>query len=349
MYPYIIVLMVVSLWVGLEEKTINKRAIIIPLLMLMLLATIRYYSVGTDAEMYSRYFRFPFNKFAYQFDPDVERGYQYLVVIIREIYNDYFFYFFIMSIVCIFPVLFFLKEKSVNYTLSVYIYITFGLYFTLYNQIRQSIAMGICFYATKYLLKKEFIKFAMFIIIAAQFHVTALIMLGMYFLCHFKLRIELKALMTFLVGVIAAPAIIAHMALNNSRYEHYTEQVSGGSHGMFTVGLYALIAIFIYIYGKQIREDDNDYKIYECLYICGVSALFPIAMLGTDPAGPQRIVQYFVFYIMLILPIIFLRKLNNIIVYTLFIVLSFSYFIMMISSNIAGIYPYKINPVFDLF
>ncbi|HBR2002741.1 EpsG family protein [Klebsiella pneumoniae] len=349
MIPYITVLIIIYTWIVLENKTIGRKTIIVPLLLLGTLAAVRYYGVGTDADMYTRYFRFPFNTYAFYFDPDVEAGYQYFVYLIRELYSDdYFLYFAIMAIVCIIPVLYTLKKFSIDYPLSVYIYITFGLYFALYNQVRQAIAMGICFYATKYLLKKEFLKYSLFILIASQFHITALVMIGMYFVCHNKIRLEIKALSISVVGAIAAPLLIAHMALNNSRYEHYTEAATNnGTNGLLTVGLYTAMALFFYIFGRRIRNEDNDYKIFECMYICGVAALLPVAMLGTDPAGPQRIVQYFLYYIMLLFPVIF-KKINNTLITFLFMIMAFVYFTLMISNNIACVFPYKLNSIFEL-
>ncbi|MEX9823098.1 EpsG family protein [Raoultella planticola] len=349
MFPYITALILTYSWVLIENNTINRRSILVPLLILVTLASIRYYGVGTDAEMYTRYFRFPFNSYTFQFDPDVESGYQYIVYLIRTLYSDdYALYFLFMAMICVFPVLYTLKKHSYDYPLSVYIYITFGLYFALYNQVRQGIAMGICFFATKYLLRKEIIKYGLLVLIASQFHITALVMLGMYFICHFKLRIEYKVLIISLAGAILAPLLIAHMALKNSRYEHYTEEATGGSHGLLTVGLYVLMAVFFYFFGRKLRESNSDYKIYECMYICGVAALLPVAMLGTDPAGPQRIVQYFLYYIMLIFPMIF-ERINKKWIYILFLIMALVYFLLMIASNIAGVYPYQINPMLEIF
>lgn len=349
MFPYIITLLLVYSWIVAEYKILNRKAVLAPLLILVLLAAVRYYDIGTDANVYTRYFRFPFNNYAFQFDPDVETGYQYLVYLIREIYSsDYFLYFLVVAVASIYPVIYTLKSKSEDYPLSIYIYITFGLYFAMYNQIRQCIAMGICFFATKYLVNKNFIKYLIAILIASQFHMTASLMLIFYFVCHNKLRIEYKIIPIILSSAIAAPLMIAHLALNNSRYEHYTEEASKGKNGLLTVGLYVAIAIFFYVIGRRLRKENAEYRIYECMYLCGVALLLPIAMLGTDPAGPQRIIQYFLYYVMLMFPIIF-KKINNKFIYVVFLFFSLVYFVLMIANNIAGVYPYQLNPVFDLF
>lgn len=143
------------LFVYVQDKTLKSRAVILPLATLTFLAAIRDYTVGTDAKVYTRDFRFPFNHYPLTLNPDVEKGYQLLAMLVRGIYNEYYFYFMIMALVCIFPVLMVLKKRSQNYSMSLYIYITFGMYFALYNQVRQAIAMGICLFALKYLVEKN--------------------------------------------------------------------------------------------------------------------------------------------------------------------------------------------------
>ncbi|MBP2156284.1 EpsG family protein [Erwinia rhapontici] len=348
MLPYLIVALLSVFFVYIQEESLKSRGVILPLFLLALMASIRDYTIGTDSYVYTRYFRFPFSHYPLTFDPDIERGYQLLVMITRDIYSEYFFYFIIMALVCIIPVLLTLKMRSVNYSLSLYIYVTFGLYFALYNQVRQTIAMGICFLSMRFLVEKRFLTYALLILFASQFHISAVLMLAFYFLCHWTVRIEYKVISTFLTGLIATPLIIAHMAANNVRYEHYTEGSANGKNGLMTVTLYVLIAMAVYVLGKKIRKENREYSCIECIYLCGIAALLPVTMLGTDPAGPQRVAQYFVYYLMLIIPLI-LDKINNKMVTIMFCFFAFTYFILMIYSNLGGIYPFKINDVFNVF
>lgn len=348
MLAYLTVAFFCVFLVYIQDKSLKSRSVLLPLILLTLLAACRDYTVGTDAVSYSRDFRFPFNHYALTLNPDVEKGYQLLAMAVRGIDNDYAFYFFIMAITCIAPVLWVLKKRSSNYTLSLCIFITFGLYFALYNQVRQTIAMGICFLALKFLINKNSVKYFICIAIACQFHISAALMILFYFLCHAKVRIEVKVIATFLAGMIGTSLIISLMAAGNERYQHYTEGATNGRNGMMTVALYVIIAIAIYLFGKTLRKERDDYRVMECSYLCGVAALLPVAMLGTDPAGPQRIAQYFVYYLMLILPMI-LKKINNQLITTGFCVCAVIYFVMLISSNIGGIYPYKLNDAFNIF
>ena len=147
----------------------------------------RYYSVGTDSKIYTTYFRFPANNYTFQFNTEVETGYQYLVYMLQKLYSaDYILYFCIVAILSVVPVLYTLMRKSLNYPLSLYIYITLGFYLTMYNQIRQCIAMDFVF-CYKVLTGKKFL-----IIFNYNYSITVsyngFVNAGFLFLCHNRLN-----------------------------------------------------------------------------------------------------------------------------------------------------------------
>src|SRR5690625_72798 len=70
--------------------------------------------------------------------------------------------------------------------LSLYVYITSGLFLVSMNGIRQMIAAAIAFTAINYLIKGNWFKYSIIILLAASFHLSALILLPIYFLVRFK-------------------------------------------------------------------------------------------------------------------------------------------------------------------
>ncbi len=74
-----------------------------------------------------------------------------------------------------------LKKYSPIFSISLYLYITSMEYYVSFNIIFQYIAVGISFlYGYKYLVKKDFKKYLLIVIIASQFHSSALILIGLY-------------------------------------------------------------------------------------------------------------------------------------------------------------------------
>src|SRR5690606_6683100 len=66
--------------------------------------------------------------------------------------------------------------------LSLYVYITGGLFLVTMNGIRQTLAAAIAFAATKYLIEGDWKKYFAVILIASTFHQTALLLIPVYFI-----------------------------------------------------------------------------------------------------------------------------------------------------------------------
>lgn len=66
---------------------------------------------------------------------------------------------------------------SVNWTLSLYLFLCFCLYYQAFNQIRQMTAIAIIAVSYRYLLSDDLKRFLMTVIVASSFHLSALIFL----------------------------------------------------------------------------------------------------------------------------------------------------------------------------
>src|SRR5690625_145635 len=74
--------------------------------------------------------------------------------------------------------------------LSLYVYITGGLFLVSMNGIRQVLAASIAFIAIRFLINGNFIKYSLIILFASTFHQSALVLIPIYFLVRFKARSE---------------------------------------------------------------------------------------------------------------------------------------------------------------
>lgn len=346
MLPYLIVLFFVMLIALFESKYLLRKAIIIPLLLLVILSSLRSNTIGTDSRTYTLAYDFRYNPYNYGFDPNVEYGYQLLDSIILNFSYSYFWLFFVSSIIVIFCFLSTIKKISINYLYSIYIYISFGFYTFFFNGLRQGIAMAICFLGLPYLVEKRIVFYFLVVFIASTFHISALIMLPIYFLVNTKFRIEYKILGCFIISILASQILISYLAQGNIRYEHYTQEAEK-SGGYITLLFYTLIGCFIYFSGKKIRNDDINFNKFEQIFLCGLALVIPVAFLGTDPSGPQRIMYYFVNTVIFLIPYV-LRRFNSIYFNLIFLILSIVYFIL-ITVRFSNLYPYQINPIFGVF
>lgn len=347
MLIYIGLLLFVSLWIWFEKISLNRRAFFIPCAALIMVATFRNYTIGTDTPNYTQFFRGSISLDNYIFDPRVEFGYQLFEYFILHISKEYYVLFLVSSLIIIPSILYTIRKYSVNYLISVYIYISFSFYTLLFNTLRQAIAMAICMLGMYFFINKKIVPYFFIVFLASTFHISAWIMLVIYFLVHYiNVKIELKVILSFLISFLGAKIIIDFMASDNDRYVQYTQQ-SENAGGYLTILLYIGLAIFVYLSGKKVRKENNLFKVLEQTFILGLALVIPIVLLGTNPSGPQRLLYYTSVYVIFLLPIL-LNVYKNILLNSLFLLFSGIYF-YLVTMKLYEIYPYILNPIFNIF
>lgn len=106
-------------------------------------------------------------------------GYDILIVAVKSIYNNFHFFLFICALIINSLVYAFIIKYSRDFVFSSVLYVCL-IYFSSFNIMRQWIACGIYLFAFRYLLKKEWKKYCLLIIVAATFHTSVLAMLLLY-------------------------------------------------------------------------------------------------------------------------------------------------------------------------
>lgn len=346
MLPYLLVLLSVVFWIYLEKTAVNRRSFWIPLLALTFFAAMRSNRVGTDSWKYTFNYTSETPVDNIEFNPLVEPGYQIIDHLTLNFTHNYFWIFLITSLIVVFFNLRVLRAYSSNYALSVWFFITLGSYAFIFNGIRQGLAMAVSVLAIPYLLQKKLLPYLILIAIAFLFHRSALIMIPIYVVVHLNIKDFYKVLLSFLASLFGSQLVISYLAENNPRYEVYTEEV-GNAGGYMTLGFYTSIAILLYII-KYIKNINNSYfNLLLIFYTVGTVSIIPVALLGSDPSGPQRVIYYFTWALALLLPYA-LNKLNHLLFYFAAIIFSISFFILT-TSRFGNLVPYIINPLFKIF
>ncbi|WP_201555091.1 EpsG family protein [Psychrobacter sp. 72-O-c] len=245
MLPYLLVLSFVMFWMILEQKATNRKAFWVPFITLALFAGVRSYLVGTDSGNYASDFVKQKSVYNYRFSEDVEFGYQLLEYSLLNITHNYFWLFFLTALIIVGCYLKIIKKYSVNYELSVFLFITLGTYTLFFNTLRQGLAIAIFVLATPYLLEKRLIPYLFLVAIAAMFHITALFMIPVYFLTNMNIKSYYKILLSFLVSLVGSGFIVSEIASTNPRYTSYAEP-SEEAGGLITLGFYFILIIILY-------------------------------------------------------------------------------------------------------
>nr|WP_314100409.1 EpsG family protein [Acinetobacter lwoffii] len=346
MLPYILIIFFVMFWIWLEKESLNRKAFWLPLFTLVLFASFRNYRVGTDTGTYIKNFVNQLDYHYFNFRDGVELGYQLIEYFLLRITHNYFWLFFVTSFIVVFCYLYIFRKNSKDYAASVFIFITLGTYTFFFNGLRQGLAMAIFALAIPYLIKRNFYKYFLICIFASFFHTTALLMVPFYFLVNLNFKLLYKLVATFFGSLILSKYLIAYIASTNERYESYT-QTSENSGGLLTLGFYVIMLVILYVGSYIYKIKDKDFIQMLAFYALGVTFMIPIALLESNPSGPQRLLPYFTWTLALILPFLY-KKINNNYIYITSFILGLIYFYLT-TSRFSNLTPYTINPIFEIF
>lgn len=234
--------------------------------------------------------------------------------------------------------LFFIKKGLDNekiYTYNAWLfYFCFPLmWFSHISIMRQGLAVSIVFYAYKFIKKREFIKYCIFIIIASIIHKSAGLMIVLYLLFKYKYLINRYM---FILGLLIIPIIkdvIIYVISNfnipiiiNYRY-FILNKIGDGGTKIFWIMLTAYILILFSIF-----LDKSLYKKNKFLIITVMAGLYIyIGLISFGHAGP-RLAAYFLIFLLYLIPWIenILKKFKlskNIFSISLFIIMLLTLFV----------------------
>lgn len=221
--------------------------------------------------------------------------------------------------------------------LSLYVYITGGLFLVSMNGIRQLLAAAIAFVAIKYLLNGTFMKYAFIILLASTFHLSALILLPIYFLVRFKAWSKMTVVViifaTFCVIGFEQFTSILFTALEETQYSDYAHFDEGGSNILRSV-VTVVPLVVAYIGREKLKSlfPDSDYIVNMAL----LGAVFMV--ISTQSWIFARVSIYFELYQLILIswiPKMFPRKDGRVLYYGILVCyLIFFYYEHVISLNI---------------
>lgn len=159
-------------------------------------------------------------------------GFNILQLILQKISKDPQILILITALITNLLIVIVLYNYSRMIELSIYLYITLGMFTTSMNGIRQYLAAAIAFTATKYLLNGNFYKYAIIILFASTFHQSALVLLPIYFIVRreawTKVTFILLSFSVFIVMGFNQFSDLLFSTLNETQYGHYQDFSEGG-------------------------------------------------------------------------------------------------------------------------
>lgn len=292
------------------KKVFYIAFIIIAVLIPSLIAGLRDYSIGTDVMIYGNIW---FNNavhtsdfFSYiQWALSSSIGFLYATfnyVIAKFTQNPHYFYFW-YSFAENFIVFWAIKRNrdivKATPAMAVYLFMFFNL--TL-NILRQGMALIILVWGFKNIRNKQFLKYAVVVLIAYLFHSTAILGIFIYFI-YWLVNDNLSELNELLLIILCLLGIILFQTMSNSllnnslinqRYSVYTINQSGGFYQHFILLCMPTLLLYLFSY---IRKDN----VFKGLRIIVIFSTL-LGFLTLQVASLGRITQYFDIFFIFALP-----------------------------------------------
>ncbi|MGN7941312.1 EpsG family protein [Virgibacillus sp. 6R] len=227
-----------------------KPFVALALLSLILISGLRINIGDTSAYTHS----YLMNDFTWEYvQNNKDPGFSILQMILKNITEDPQLLLFITAFVTNLLIGITLYKYSRNIEISLYVYITSGLFTVSMNGIRQFLAASIIFFSLKYLLKGEFKFYLIFVLIASTFHQSALILIPIYFIVRrkawTKFTLFIIALAVTLVFGFNYFSEILFSAIEDSQYSHYSDFNEGGANIMRV--LVDIVPVIIAFLGRE--------------------------------------------------------------------------------------------------
>lgn len=194
--------------------------------------------------------------------------------------------------------------------------------------IRQYIAVAIMFYATRYIIDNNRIKFLLYLLLSASFHISSIIFLGLYFIFNINSMKGKYIKILVLISICILLINIPYISNKINGYIYGRERFIANDFGlvmlMFLI-LYLVNIILTFIKYKKIAVNDKQY-----ITLLGTALYFTFYLVFIDFGFVNRLAFYFQPFMYLSIceiPYFYTRKYNKELITVCTIILLFIIYI----------------------
>lgn len=257
---------------------------------------------GVDYNSYRHWF-FSIENLPLRFDNDI--GFGILLLVIKKLTGSFEIFIFITTAFLIYAVYKYAIDNNKEYLLTIYIFLSFGIFELGMTAIRQWIAGSIFLISIKYIRDKKLLKYLISIGIAALFHNSAIILLLIYPFVNIKPKNhKIKIILCIIVGAVGAILLKSGILMGIiykilPLYAQKHVNIGPELNGNYTVFIISTVTLAFILFNKKTYryfEGKYDYQLDYLILLC----LF--SFLGTYHATTNRLTQYFMPAIPLVVP-----------------------------------------------
>ncbi|VAW45902.1 hypothetical protein MNBD_GAMMA03-239 [hydrothermal vent metagenome] len=152
---------------------------------------------------------------------------------------------------------------------------------------RQAVALGLVFWGLAALEKKQFKQFLMLMVIAATFHKSAVLMIGLGVFLQDRGKF-IRALAVGFVGFGLYAAFLANY--QQDLWKNYVEIQMESQGAFIRVAMNLVPAIIFLIYRKRWKQQFDDYSFWVMIAIGSIASIFIVSLAST---AVDRVALYF--------------------------------------------------------
>lgn len=315
---------------------------ILAFLPLFLVSALRY-GVGTD--YFFTYYPQFYNILNGGSNVYSEWGFFYLNKLIQLFTDDAQWLFVVTSFIFVYFLIKTIINQSPNVFISLLVVLLTGIFFASLNNIRQAIAVVLCFAAFPSAVNKKYLRCCLYLLCASLFHKIAIIMLLFYIVVQLKF-IRKHFLRTAIILTLFLPLLckLYVYIISLTRYKYYLTDYN--VHSDTTVNIIYHLFFFIvsyFVLKNKIKTDNKSYILvfaqFASFYVSAISIFIGIPELIT------RLTFCFQVFQVLLIPYIFINiedRSNRNLFLIIFILLYGLYFVRnFVLGNAHEILPYQ--------
>lgn len=280
----------------------KKRAAILAGIQLFLVSMLRAETVGADLRRYLA----GFNTIAHFSWADMTRiswesGYLVLNKVIASINASPWFFLACTSFIIVFSVVSFSLKHSPIPAFSIFIYISYGFFFSSFSLLRMYLAISLTLLSIHYAIQKKYVWFAVFTVVAYFFHRTALFLFLFPIVDWLR---KTRAGWVWLITIVSIIYVGANPILRFlSRFARIGVEESGASSGsgysLLFFYVIILTGIILYTNSKSYSPQRNSYvNVLITMMVCSII----LQVLSTQHSVLTRATHYFLVPAMLMIP-----------------------------------------------
>lgn len=252
-----------------RQQMYNRVCLLSVFLILFALSACRL-NVGND---YAKYVEFMHLVNCDAYVP-TEIGFNLLVKLIYGLsgFENYLLVFAVYSFVTIMVFLLAMYEQSEDFPLTFFLFMSLGYYFQTFSTVRYYLALAAALYSMKFVLRRQWVRFIVIILLGSTFHKSLLVVIPLYFLASLpwkKWQLALGALFctTFL---FCQDLYLKAVVFLYPTYEE-TEYLEGGTSYINILRCLAVLCLAGLVFFMQNRagiekeidvEDDRRFRFY---------------------------------------------------------------------------------------